>query len=202
MQEISSSVSSMVQKVKAAAPKIETCSELLCPTCKKPLQIRGDAYCCPERHIYLNKLIAQRPVTIPEYKSLLTTGTTPTLTGFISKLGKPFSAKLKVNDKGYPEFDFGPKETPTENLTFGDWKVGVGEKCYLVEKKDLKFNVFKQIAQRTISIQDLEELLVKGKTQLLTNFISKANKPFSAFLVLKRGGKVEFEFEQRQKIGA
>lgn len=198
MQEIKTSVTSMVAKVKQAAPVIETSKDLSCPTCKKPLQIRGDAFSCAERHIYLNKLIAQRVMTLDEYKTLLSSGTVGPLSGFVSKLGKPFSAKLKLGEKGV-EFDFGPKEVPTENLTFGPWKVGVGDKFYAVEKKDLKFNISKVIAQRPILPNEVQALLIEGRTQILHQFISKAGKPFSAFLVLKKG-KVEFEFEQRPKL--
>ena len=202
MQEIHANVSSLVAKVKQTAPKVEASPDLCCPTCKKPLQIRPDAYCCPDRHVYLNKQIAQRPMTIEEFKTLTSTGSVGPLEGFISKLGKPFAAKLIINEKGFPAFDFPPKEVPTKTLTIGQWKVSEGELFYAVEKKNLKFNIRRQIAQRPISENELEELLVNSKTPLLSNFISKAGRPFSAYLVLKNGGSVEFEFEPRPQNGA
>ena len=202
MQEIHADVSSLVAKVKQTAPKVEASPDLCCPTCKKPLQIRPDAYCCPDRHVYLNKQIAQRLMTIEEFKTLTSTGSVGPLEGFISKLGKPFAAKLIINEKGFPAFDFPPKEVPTKTLTIGQWKVSEGELFYAVEKKNLKFNIRRQIAQRPISENELEELLVNSKTPLLSNFISKAGRPFSAYLVLKNGGSVEFEFEPRPQNGA
>ena len=37
-----------------------------------------------------------------------------------------------------------------------------------------------------------------GKTDLLTKFISKKGRPFSAYLVAGKDGKVGFEFEVRE----
>ncbi len=195
MGEIYANVSSLVAKVKPTAPKLVTSPDLCCPTCKKPLEVRPDAYGCPDRHVYLNKQIAKRPMTIDEFKTLTTTGTVGPLTGFVSKLGKPFSAKLIINEKGYPAFDFPPKEVPTKTFTIGQYKVGVGARFYAVEKKNMKFNVGREIAKRPISESELEELLVKRRTPLISNFISKSGQPFGAYLVLKRGGKVEFDFD-------
>ena len=47
------------------------------------------------------------------------------------------------------------------------------------------------------------KLLATGKTDLLQKFISKKNRPFKAFLVKGKDGKVSFEFEERKaKPGA
>lgn len=202
MKEIHASITSMVAKVMLAAPKVETSPDLCCPTCKKPLEMRAEAYCCPDRHVYLNRQIAKRPMTVDEFKTLTTTGTVGPLTGFMSKVGKPFAAKLIINEKGYPAFDFGPKEAPSKTLTIGQWKIGVGERFYAVEKKGVKFTVGRQMLQRPISETELEDVLLKTRTQLLSNFISKTGKPFSAYLVLKNGSEVGFEFEPRPRSEA
>jgi DNA topoisomerase-3 len=46
-------------------------------------------------------------------------------------------------------------------------------------------------------VEQAQKLLAKGKTDLLDKFISKAGKPFSAYLVLDDNGKVGFEFPPR-----
>ena len=57
----------------------------------------------------------------------------------------------------------------------------------------------KTILQREISANDIRKIAADGKTDLLTKFISKKGRPFSAFLVLdKKTGKVGFEFEERK----
>jgi len=124
------------------------------------------------------------------------------LDGFVSKLGKLFTAKLIITERRLPEFDFPRREVPLKTFTLGKCTVNVGERFYAVEKRGVKFNVGRQIAQRPISETELEELLVNNRTPLLSDFISKAGRPFSAHLVLKNGGKVEFEFEPRPQNGA
>jgi DNA topoisomerase-3 len=52
--------------------------------------------------------------------------------------------------------------------------------------------------QRPIDLEQAIKLLEKGKTDLLDKFISKAGKPFSAYLVMDENGKVTFEFPPRE----
>ena len=56
----------------------------------------------------------------------------------------------------------------------------------------------KTILQRRIEREQLVKLLTTGKTDLLEKFISKTGRPFSAWLVLGDGGKVGFEFPERE----
>jgi DNA topoisomerase-3 len=43
------------------------------------------------------------------------------------------------------------------------------------------------------------KLLQEGRTDLLSKFISKRGRPFSAWLVLDESGKVTFEFPEREE---
>jgi DNA topoisomerase-3 len=47
----------------------------------------------------------------------------------------------------------------------------------------------------------MSKLLAGGRTDLLTRFISRKGRPFKAFLVVDKEGKVGFEFEQRAAKG-
>lgn len=55
------------------------------------------------------------------------------------------------------------------------------------------FTIWKTIAGKTLSEEDLQSLLKTGKTPVLDGFKSKAGKPFKAGLILK-DGKVQFQF--------
>ena len=44
----------------------------------------------------------------------------------------------------------------------------------------------------------MTKLLATRKTDLLTQFISKAGRPFPAYLVLEDSGKTTFEFPPRE----
>jgi DNA topoisomerase-3 len=52
--------------------------------------------------------------------------------------------------------------------------------------------------QRTIQTEEMKKLLETGRTDLLHRFISKKGRPFSAYLVSGKDGKVGFEFEPRK----
>jgi DNA topoisomerase-3 len=53
------------------------------------------------------------------------------------------------------------------------------------------------ILQQPVEREQMQKLLATGRTDLLTNFVSKKNRKFKAFLVKTPGGKVGFEFLPR-----
>ncbi|MBE6639961.1 MAG: DNA topoisomerase III [Ruminococcaceae bacterium] len=71
-----------------------------------------------------------------------------------------------------------------------------GYGCANYREKGCKFGFRNVICKRTISIENARLLLSEGKTALIKGFISKAGKPFDAFLTLK-DGEVKFEFPPR-----
>ncbi|EIP99157.1 DNA topoisomerase III [Opitutaceae bacterium TAV1] len=81
-----------------------------CPACGGDIVVGKKAYGCSNWRngcrFVIWKTIAQKEITPDIVKSLLETGVTGTLTGFTSKAGKPFDAKLKVTG-GEVKFDFG-----------------------------------------------------------------------------------------------
>ena len=66
------------------------------------------------------------------------------------------------------------------------------------DKKPCKFKTGKTILQRPIERDQVSKLLATRKTDLLEKFISKAGRPFSAWLVTDEKGKVTFEFPDRE----
>jgi len=66
-----------------------------------------------------------------------------------------------------------------------------------VDKRPCKFKVGRTILQQPIEPPQLQKLLQARKTDLLNQFISKAGRPFPAFLVMDDKGKVTFEFPPR-----
>ncbi len=70
-------------------------------------------------------------------------------------------------------------------------KFGYGCSGY---KGGCKFSVNNVICKRVISISNIKSLLETGKTAKIDGFISKNNKEFSAYLVLK-DGKAVFSFD-------
>ena len=170
------------------------------------------------------KIILQQPIERPQMKKLLDTGKTDLLEKFISKRGRPFKAFLVVKDGGVG-FEFAPRERKTKGSSSqaaskqpkidftGQEPIGKCPKCggsvfetegaYLCEKSQgvkpaCKFKINKIILNQPILREQAAKLLAEGRTELLTQFVSKSGRPFSAFLVMEEPGKVSFEFPPRE----
>ncbi len=171
------------------------------------------------------KIILQQEISPEQVKKLLAEGKTDLLKGFVSKkTGRKFEAFLVVKDGG-TAFEFQPRERkskakssgpkePAVKIDFtGKEPLGKCPKCggkvfetetnYLCErsqmdKRPCKFKVSKEILQQPIEPAQVQKLLAERKTDLLDKFISKAGKPFPAYLVMDDAGKVTFEFPPRE----
>ena len=137
------------------------------------------------------------------------------LNGFRSKQGRPFSAGLKLTDDFRIEFDFGQADGAgsDEAVDFsGQEPLGACPKCasrvfehgvaYVCEKavgpqRSCDFRSGRMILQQPVERAQMQKLLATGRTDLLTNFVSKKNRKFKAFLVKTPQGKIGFEFLPR-----
>ena len=150
------------------------------------------------------------------------------LEGFRSKAGWPFTSELAiVSDKDTGqfklEFDFGDDKASEENAEIVDFSgqtsLGACPACgapvfahgsnYVCSKAvptaaqpapSCNFKSGQIILQQPIAPEQMQKLLATGKTDLLDKFISnRTRRAFKAHLVWdKAGGKVGFEFEQRE----
>ena len=163
------------------------------------------------------KTMGGRQFELPEADELVANGRIGPLDGFRSKMGRAFSAELKLTDEHKVEFDFGNDEEEEEADFSGQDPVGTCPKCkapvyehgkaYVCElntgkARQCKFRTGKTILKRDIEKQQVAKLLKEGRTDLIPNFISKRGRPFKAYLVLKPDGDVGFEFEPRTKPDA
>jgi DNA topoisomerase III len=171
------------------------------------------------------KIILQQPIEAAQVKKMLETGKTDLLTKFISKKNnRAFKAFLVIKDGG-TAFEFAPREpragkakdgTPREPLPKIDFtgKEAIGKcpKCggkifdteqgYICENsqrdaKACKFKIGKTILEQPIELAQAQKILADGKSDLLDKFISKAGKPFPAYLVMDGKGKITFDFPPR-----
>jgi DNA topoisomerase-3 len=53
------------------------------------------------------------------------------------------------------------------------------------------------ILNKVIEPRHIQQLLREGRTELISGFISKKKRPFDAFLLLDKKGKISFEFPPR-----
>ena len=172
------------------------------------------------------KIILQQTIEPAQITKLLATGKTDLLKGFVSKKNnRKFEAYLVVKD-GKTAFEFAPREKkgkgaaktnsePLPKVDFtGKEPMGKCPKCggnvfdteqgYLCEKSQLdlkpcKFKIGKTILEQPIEPAQAQKILAEHKSDLLDKFISKAGKPFPAFLVMDGKGKITFEFPPRDE---
>ena len=155
-----------------------------------------------------------RTFEVAEVEKLLEEKEIGPLDGFISKLGRPFSSKLRLTDDFKLEFDFGNEQKDSnEPIDVSTLKaVGKCPKCgsqvydspkgYVCEKtlkKECDFRIGKTILQQPISEEEAVKILTEGKSSELHDFVSNRTKrKFSAFLVLGKDGSISFEFSQKK----
>ena len=186
--------------------------EAKCPRCgATAFKESYKAYECKECGLVVWKNMAGRELERNEVRSLLENGSVGPLEGFRSKLGRPFTAAIKLDGDFKQAFDFG--EDANGNGTTIDFSTlpaiapcpvckggtvhdtGNAYQCSNTPK--CKFRMGKTICQREVPREQVLKLIETGKTDLIPRFISKKGKPFSAFLKLD-GNKVGFEFEARK----
>ena len=188
-----------------------------CPKCGGLIKETYKKFQCQTCDFSLWKIVAGRQFEPEEIETLLTDRQIGPLTGFRNKMGRPFSALIKLNDANQPEFDFGQSnaEGADEPVDFsGQEPIGACPKCqarvfehgmaYVCEKsvgpdRHCDFRSGKVILQQSVTREQMAKLLNDGRTDLLKDFVSsRTNRKFSAFLVRNPDGKVGFEFEKRE----
>ncbi len=186
-----------------------------CPKCGAVVKENYRRYACTSCDFSIGKHPGGRTFEIPEVEELLTKRELGPLPGFISKMGRPFAALLRITDEYKLEFDFGQKdENDAEPVDFSDrTALGPCPKCssnvyehgmnYVCEKsvgpeKSCDFRSGKMILQQEIAPEQIQKLLSTGKTDLLEGFVSsRTNRKFKAYLAKQENGKIGFEFEPR-----
>jgi DNA topoisomerase-3 len=199
-----------------------------CPNCAGVVKENYRRFACTKCDFSMSKVPGGRQFEIEEVEELLQKRTIGPLQGFRSKMGRPFAAVLRiVRDEDIHnyklEFDFGQDKDDGEEgegVDFsGQTALGPCPKCfggvyemplaYVCEKsvskpKTCDFRSGRIILQQEILPEQMAKLLNDGKTDLLPGFISqRTRRPFKAFLVRGKDGKISFEFEERKaKPGA
>jgi DNA topoisomerase-3 len=67
-----------------------------------------------------------------------------------------------------------------------------------LDSRACKFKISREILQQPIEPAQAKKILASSKSDLLDKFISKAGKPFPAYLVMDEKGKVTFDFPPRE----
>ncbi|MEY3275485.1 MAG: hypothetical protein RL153_751 [Verrucomicrobiota bacterium] len=193
-----------------------------CPRCGGEVHEKFREFKCTQCTFAVRKVMSGRMFDPAEVETLVRERQIGPLDGFRSKLGRPFSAVIKLTAEHEAKFDFGDdgadgeggEEKPVDFT--GREPVGACPKCqarvfenganYACEKsvgagKSCDFRTGVLILGQPVDRIQAGRLLGEGRTELLKGFVSrKTNRKFEAFLVLK-DGKVGFEFPPRERKG-
>lgn len=213
MEEIRSLTIGITDKIKNfKTSSVETTWEHS-PVDGKTIYLTPTAYICKDPEITIRKILGGRVMPDEDVIRLFKGETVGPYADFRSKKGKQFTASVHLkNNKvdfifpdstsdldidaikqgtvlGASPIDKSPVfETPSGYMSAsaldGD------------EKKGLKIS--KIILAKEISPDNIRQLLTDGKTELIKGFISKRKKPFDAYLLLSKNGKITFDFPPRK----
>jgi len=193
-----------------------------CPNCGGVVKENYRRFACTKCDFSMSKTPGGRQFEIEEVEQLLKDRTIGPLQGFRSKMGRPFAAILRiVRDEDINnfklEFDFGQNDDsedsepvdfseqtplgPCPKCNGGVYEMGLAYVCEhsVAKPKTCDFRSGRIILQQEILPEQMAKLLNDGKTDLLPGFISqRTRRPFKAFLVKGKDGKISFEFEERK----
>ena len=190
---------------------------IACPVCGGELETTPFGYGCGNYKKdgtgckFSVGAIAGRDLSEEEFKDLITKGRTDVLEGFVAKSKKKFPASLVLqkDEEGRVNitFDFSANEPQiVEGIKCpscgGDIAAtAYGFRCihFDREKEDgCDFSVGK-IAEKSLNVSQLTELITNGRTETIRGFKSKTGKKFDACLCMEKdeNGKtvIKFDFE-------
>jgi DNA topoisomerase III len=221
MREIAKMAAHIVERAKSyesdTVPGDYATLKTPCPKCGGTVQENYRRFACVKCDFSLPKHPASRSFEYEEVEQLLRERQIGPLTGFRSKMGRPFAAALKISPEFKLEFDFGNASGEGDDAEAPDFSeqqpLGACPKCgsrvfempmsYVCEKavgpgKTCDFRSGRVILQQSIAAEQMRKLLSEGRTDLLREFVSnRTRRKFSAYLVRKPDGTVGFEFEPR-----
>jgi DNA topoisomerase-3 len=219
MKQIREVTTDLVEKVRSGMGHEVTGNykpiEVKCPKCGGgPFNESFKAYECANADckLIIWKNMAGREFEREEVATLLTSKRVGPLEGFRSKMGRLFNAVVMLDEKEWKQrFDFeegqaanGGAPDLTHAKVLGEThhgKVYETDSAFICVPADhgaKPIRLGKSICHRTIPPEQAMKIFQDGKTDLLHRFISKKNRPFSAYLKIEHG-KVAFEFEPREK---
>jgi len=226
MAEIRQLTNDVVARTKTSArdAKEKTFEPLnvACPVCgTSPLRQEEGSYRCTGCKFSIWKTIASRPMEHEEILQLLTRKFLEPRDGFRSRRGDEFTAALEIDEAGKIAFVTEKSQEREKEAGETDRDDNVITKCPICQgtihdtetayvcrnnaRSKCKARLPKEMCKRAITPEEARAFFEEGRTPLITDFISKRNRPFKAHLVLNREGNRLFNWEfppREPKAGA
>lgn len=229
MREIKAMASGVVEKTKAyakaAKDRVYPDFEATCPFCgTKGFKQSDDFYGCKGCKLRVYKIVAGRPLSDDEARTLIEKRFVGPLEGFRSRKGQDFAASIEIKDdqktgfvfpQGADDPDAGPPFDFATATPIADCPVCAKKKrdgkiydtpdgyiCNIAAKdpKSCNGKLPKILCKKDITVENAIKFFTQGKTDLIEGMISKRGRPFKSFLVCKAGEKrlLGWEFPPRE----
>ncbi|MDB6117288.1 MAG: topoisomerase [Verrucomicrobiaceae bacterium] len=232
MKEIKAMASAVVEKAKNHAKtekeRVYPEFDATCPFCgTRGFKQTEEFYQCkgPGCKLRVRKVIAGRPLSDDELRTLIEKKFVGPLTGFRSKKGDDFEASIEIKDDMKSTFVFPQGANDPEAGPPFDFATATPIcPCPVCAKKNRKGQIYdtpdnyicniaakepklcngklpKVLCKKEISRENAILFFTEGKTALIEGMISKRGRPFSTFLNCKPGEKrlLGWEFPPREK---
>jgi DNA topoisomerase-3 len=171
------------------------------------------AYHSEDKKLVIRKILGGRVMQNDEIAALIRGETIGPFVDFRSKKGKTFSASVRIvankvefifansaDDLNVDTVKSQPSlgKSPIDSTDVYDTPAVYMSASALDgdDKKGLKIG--KTILSKEITPLNVTQLLTQGRTELIKGFISKKRRPFDAYLLLAKNGKISFEFPPRK----
>lgn len=200
-REVTAELSSC--KIDTSALREAGATNCPCPKCKSHnLKFSPKGYLfCTDRNcgFIISMTILGKKIDERTAIDLAVKGRTKLIKGFKSSTGKVFDAPLVLREDFKVGFDL-PERGATLDYA------GTCPKC---KQEGLKanngkvwcdacqFTLWRSVSNHVLSDEEIKSLLESGHTGVITDFVSKLKKPFTASLVLDKDFKLCFSFPER-----
>jgi DNA topoisomerase-3 len=212
MEEIRNLTSHIISQVKSFETDATEPEAPFSPVAGKRFYSSPTAYISEDRKIRLRKILGGRMMAEDEIVALIEGKTLGPFSDFRSKKGKPFTASIRLVDNKI-EFLFAEStsnldletirqgeplgRSPIDGTPVYETPIAYMSESALAGDDKNGLRISRIILDRQITAQHIRQMLEAGKTELITGFISKKKRPFDAYLLLSKSGKVTFEFPPR-----
>jgi DNA topoisomerase-3 len=195
-----------------------------CPVCGAPSLGQDDGrYKCkqPDCKFTLPKVIASRPLSQEEAKTLLTRKLVGPLTGFMNRFKMPFDAAVELQEdkkaglKAGFVFEKSPEQEAEAEAILPENRLCKCPACdkgeiyetpgsYICDRRvsgdGCKARLAKEMCKFPIPREQAIKYFTEGRTDVIDKWISKKGRPFSAALVCNLKGKrmLAWDFPPRE----
>lgn len=166
-----------------------------CPQCGGKIEILLSGFACENYHkkgpngeklchVFIPKMIAKREITPQTAEILLSEKKTPFLKGFKANSGEEFTARLILNEEYKLSFDNTICKCPKCGGDIYMNKKAYNCSNYRNQDIQCNFVIWREIAQREISPEEVISLCEKKETEMLSGFKDKEGNQIERKLLL------------------